>query len=132
MLQANKYRLIAPIFGNKVYETTSLLAGAKKCFEELGDFKTPYFSILDLDTNKVYNFGIPRYINNYNDISELKQDISLLEKRLDKLETPILNVSNIPVKNMGIGESLSRDMELYKQKIQQKGEFDDETSCIVN
>jgi hypothetical protein len=57
-----RYKLVTPYSSEKVYETSSLTKGAKKCYDELKG--SPYyygcnkFIIMDIDDFKKYDFGI--------------------------------------------------------------------------
>ncbi|AYV84228.1 MAG: hypothetical protein Hyperionvirus20_6 [Hyperionvirus sp.] len=59
----NKYQLIHPIVGTKVYQSKSVGAGAKKCYQELKSFNyinSGYFGVLNVDTGETYQFQINR------------------------------------------------------------------------
>lgn len=56
-----KYQLVYPVIGTRVYQTTSLKKGAKKCYEELKSLEninTSYFTVLNIDTYETYKFQI--------------------------------------------------------------------------
>lgn len=106
--QTRRYKLVNPYSSEKVYETSSLTKGAKKCYEELKG--SPYyygcnkFTIMDIDDFKKYDFGInnknvaqqggyltqPAHSGGYNfnkPFDEEKQDN--LEEKLDELKREI-------------------------------------------
>lgn len=101
------YRLVKPYQSDKVYESSSIMHGAGKCYKELKKTKsnTLEFSIMDVNTNQLYDFKVspsPKMIlhknpdellptqqtqeggNNY--INELKNKIKDLTLRIEKLE----------------------------------------------
>jgi len=56
-----RYQLIKPIISDKIYETSSLIKGAKKCYNEvksakIGGAKT--FTVRDIDSQQTYIFKI--------------------------------------------------------------------------
>lgn len=55
-----RYQLIEPYVGQKVYESSSLKKGAKKCYDELkiSGKKTSHFTIMDIESYQKYTFGI--------------------------------------------------------------------------
>jgi len=106
------YRLVKPFQSDKVYESSSIMHGAGKCYKELKktNSNTPEFSIMDINSNQIYEFKVspsPQMIlkknpdellNNAqllnqenqnggnNDINELKNKITELTSRIEKLE----------------------------------------------
>jgi len=101
------YRLVKPYQSDKVYESSSIMHGAGKCYKELKktNLNTQEFSIIDINTNQLYDFKVsssPNMIfhknpdellqtqenqnggNNY--INELKNKITELTLRIEKLE----------------------------------------------
>ena len=61
MDNTHRYQLIAPVHGDKIYQTTSLNKGAKKCFEELkgcGKNNFNSFTVMNLDNYETYKFAI--------------------------------------------------------------------------
>ena len=60
----HRFRLISPIVGNKIYVTSSLKHGAKKCSTELNKNKYTEFSIIDIDTFHTYKFVINKKKHN--------------------------------------------------------------------
>jgi hypothetical protein len=105
----HRYRLIAPIVGNKIYMTSSLKHGAKKCFQEINVIKNkfPEFAILNIDTYETFRFKVNHkktktqnitigsqngdefnYLATLNSqIAELKQQIHILETKFDNNAT---------------------------------------------
>jgi hypothetical protein len=109
------YRLVKPYQSDKVYESSSIMHGAGKCYKELKktNSNTPEFSIMDINTNHIYDFKVspsPKMIfnknpdellktqqnqeggndlndiNDINKINELKNIITDLRSRIEKLE----------------------------------------------
>ena len=54
------YRLVKPYQSDKVYESSSIMHGAGKCYKELKNTNThtPDFSIMDINTNQIYDFKV--------------------------------------------------------------------------
>jgi hypothetical protein len=91
------YKLVKPFESNNVYKASSLISGAGKCFKEVlrAMPETKQFSILDINTNDIFDFNvnpppISRELISPNvglqDIKELRDKITNLEERLQKLE----------------------------------------------
>lgn len=65
--ERKRYQLVYPYDGKKVYETSSLNKGAKRCYEELK--KTSHyqaadkFTIMDIDNFKKYEFAIKKPVH---------------------------------------------------------------------
>ena len=71
------YRLVKPYQSDKVYESSSIMHGAGKCYKELKktNSNTPEFSIMDINTNQIYDFKVsssPKMIFNKNPDELLK------------------------------------------------------------
>lgn len=96
----HRFRLISPIVGNKIYVTSSLKHGAKKCSTELNKNKYTEFSIIDIDTFHTYKFVINKKKTQCNnhinspDSSNVENKINLLENRLTIVENRINELSN--------------------------------------
>jgi len=97
MQQDYYYKLIKPFESNNVYKASSLLSGAGKCFKEAlrAVPETQQFSILDINTNDIFDFNInPPPISRelispnvgLQDIKELRDKIATLEERINRLE----------------------------------------------
>jgi hypothetical protein len=61
MNKHNRFQLISPIIGNKIYQSSSFNKGAKKCYDELkgcgkNDFND--FTIMNLDNYETFKFAI--------------------------------------------------------------------------
>jgi hypothetical protein len=57
----NRYQLTKPFLSDKVYESSSVLKSAKKCYQEVKKAKLPNiktFTIKDIDSNKSFIFQI--------------------------------------------------------------------------
>jgi hypothetical protein len=114
----NIYRLVKPYQSNKVYEATTFMRGANKCYHELqkNNVKCDMFTILNINDNSLYDFNIknkPQMIlqekqnindngvqellnNNIQDggnkdnITQLKLQIKSLEDRIKILESKFI------------------------------------------
>ena len=56
-----RYQLIKPIISDKIYETSSLMKGAKKCYSEVKTAKiigSKTFTMRDIDSQETYIFKI--------------------------------------------------------------------------
>ena len=60
----NGYRLIYPYNSENVYVETDVMKAADKCYGEIKNRKVVMFSIMNIDTNNVYNFEIPKNKDN--------------------------------------------------------------------
>jgi len=58
----NRYRLIYPYDSNNVYVETNVMKAADKCYSEMkkNDKNNPHFCMMNIDTNNIYNFEIPK------------------------------------------------------------------------
>lgn len=56
----NRYQLIKPIVSDKIYETSSLMKGAKKCYGEVKNSRisAQTFTIKNINSNEIYTFKI--------------------------------------------------------------------------
>jgi len=57
----NRYQLIRPIISNKIYESSSMIKSAKKCYQEVKNAKivgATTFTIKDIDSHKTFTFQI--------------------------------------------------------------------------
>lgn len=99
----HRFRLISPMVGNKIYSTTSLKHGAKKCLNELNSDTKKYdsFAMLDVDTYETYKFKLnyhPKNMRQHNlpnskpfQILEGGADIY---RKLSDITTRLSNVEN--------------------------------------
>jgi hypothetical protein len=117
-----KYQLIHPIVGTRVYQTTSLKRGAKKCYEELkslNNINSPSFTVLNVDTYETFKFRIDSTKVNgalagsngaksidQEGIDELRKTIGDLHARVKKLED-----QSKPLK---LTEGVIRDLPVLK------------------
>lgn len=107
------YRLIKPYQSNKVYESTSIMHGAGKCYKELKNknISCNSFSIIDINSNNIYDFKLNKD-NNYNElllnkteqkggnlnssnVLELKTQIEHLNDRVKLLEDKLLQLHKL-------------------------------------
>lgn len=113
-----RYQLIKPIISDKIYETQSLMKGAKKCYNEVKNARLPNaktFTMKDIDTHENYIFKInnpyvpplqtggspPKHENddekieslipqqNSGKIIKMEDDIKLLESRITIVENTV-------------------------------------------
>lgn len=111
-MSKNLYRLVKPYQSDKVYESTTLMHGAGKCYKEIKktNTNTTDFSIMDINSNQIYDFKIspspkmelrknPDELLNQNlnenfnqnggtqnEIQELKNKMQEILMRIEKLE----------------------------------------------
>jgi hypothetical protein len=76
-----RYQLISPVVGNKIYQTSTAKKGAKKCYHELkgyGPIRDTEFSVLNLDSYETYKFKIDKLYSQRggNDGEEVHDDPS--------------------------------------------------------
>ena len=60
----NRYRLIYPYDSSNVYVETNVMKAADKCYSEMkhNDKDNPNFCMMNIDTNKIHNFEIPKRV----------------------------------------------------------------------
>ena len=102
-----RFQLIKPFIGEKVYETSSLKKGAKKCYQEFKQSqnnKTNEFSVLNIDTHETYRYKV----NHNQDGGNLPNDKKIieLEKRISALEQKFISQS---AQNGGYSTNASQD-----------------------
>jgi hypothetical protein len=101
-MSKNIYRLIKPYQSNKVYEASTVMHGAGKCYKELkkANINSDIFSIMDINLNTVYDFNInpknkmilekdPNELLNQNggdELFQIKNEIEQIKNRLTTLE----------------------------------------------
>jgi hypothetical protein len=99
----NVYRLIKPYQSDKVYEASTTLHGAGKCYRELkkNNVNCDSFTIMNLDDNSMYDFKInekPNMIlkdDNTNKVNELLNGGGNIDnKDIDELKILINDLSN--------------------------------------
>jgi hypothetical protein len=102
-MSKNLYRLVKPYESNKVYEASSIMHGAGKCYKEIKKTNTITndFSILDINTNNIYEFKInptqqmllkknPDELLNKNiQNGGNKIDLENLQKQINELNTKV-------------------------------------------
>ena len=90
----HKYQLIHPVVGTKAYYTTTLMKGAKQCFEELKtlNINATQFSVLDHETYEVYKFEIDNPLtlkkteHGNNVMHDICNQLSILQLKVDNIE----------------------------------------------
>lgn len=90
----HRFRLISPIVGNKIYVTSSLKHGAKKCSTELNKNKYNEFSIIDIDTFHTYRFVINKKKTQCEDYIIKNPDSSNIENKINQLENRLTIAEN--------------------------------------
>jgi hypothetical protein len=121
----NRFQLISPIVGDKIYQTSSIKRGAKKCFEELkgcgkNDFNE--FTIMNLDNFETYKFGINNKSSQLGgDPTKAQQAskepaVQLEDDKIPKLEKAIVSLNDkISLLQQQIDE-LSSSIKKYKKE----------------
>lgn len=139
-----RYQLIKPILSEKIYESSSMLKGAKKCYKEVKNYKIPNadsFTIRDIDTNKTFVFKIHHpYIpsqlggelKNGQEGQQVKEgDLETLvqpqnDEKIAKIEENIKNLES----RIGIVENtVVNAIDKYNEKNIQNGNNGDE--CVI-
>ncbi len=96
----NIYRLIKPYQSNKVYEASSIIHGAGKCYKELkkSGIASESFSIINITDNSAHNFNIKQtdkmiikkdpteLLNGGDELTRIKYEIEQLKNRISSLE----------------------------------------------
>lgn len=103
MNNKNIYRLIKPYQSNKVYEASTVMHGAGKCYKELKNTNVncDSFSIMDINLNNVYTFNVnqtqkmilkkdPSELLNQNGGDEILQ----IRNDIDKIRNDIIQIKN--------------------------------------
>lgn len=106
-MSKNLYRLVKPYESNKVYEASSIMHGAGKCYKEIKKTNTITndFSMIDINSNNIYEFKInptqqmllkkdPNELLNNNQDGGNKIDLEKIQKQINEL--------NIKVKELEI------------------------------
>ena len=111
-MNKNLYRLVKPYESNKVYEATSVMHGAGKCYKEIKKTNTitNEFSMIDINSNNIYEFKInptqqmllkkdPNELLSFNklnqdggdkiDLVKIQQQIKELDTKVKELEIKI-------------------------------------------
>lgn len=156
----NKYQLVYPVKGTKIYQSNSLNKGARKCFNDLKlleNFDSPFFKIINIDTGEAYLFKINKKANNsknngiidldlsknsqesvqsikYNNdnFNDIKSMIKNLNIKINKLEDRIDEIS-LNIKNNGTANNLTEPkFNMDKIKINDINHIDMDKDNINN
>lgn len=104
-MSKNIYRLVKPYQSNKVYEASTVMHGAGKCYRELkkSNVVCNSFSIMDINLNSIYDFNIK------------PKDVMILKKDPSEL----LNKNNSEINQIGGDElfQIKNDIEQLKNRI---------------
>ena len=93
-----RFQLIKPVISDNIHEATSLLKGAKKCYNELKlSHATNYdeFSIYDIDSKQIHRFKI--HCNNNNALQPTipkENEDNVTHKQIDNVIEKIDNIGN--------------------------------------
>lgn len=110
------YRLIKPYQSDKVYESSSIMHGAGKCYKEIikSNSNTPEFSIMEINSNQIYDFKVspsPKM--------EFRSNNNLEPNRVsDEL---LLNQQNFNQQNFNPQNFNQLNQQNFNQLNQQKG-----------
>jgi hypothetical protein len=96
----NLYKVILPFNSHIVHSSKSINDGASKCYKEIKKQMggVDLFSIMNINSNKVYNFQTKSnkknqnggFLSNLNEIKTMNDSIKILESRIISLE----NITN--------------------------------------
>lgn len=101
-MSKNLYRLVKPYESNKVYEASSIMHGAGKCYKEIKKTNTITndFSMIDINSNNIYEFKInptqqmllkkdPNELLNNNQDGGNKIDLEKIQQQINELNTKV-------------------------------------------
>jgi len=106
-MDKNIYRLVKPYQSKKVYEASTFMHGANKCYKELkkNNVNCDSFTIMNMNDNSLYNFNMnkkPTMLLEHNDPSQLLNinqsggsggdELLLLKNKIKELEDRIINL----------------------------------------
>jgi len=107
-----KFRLVHPIIGTNIYQTSSVHKGVKKCYSELkllDNLDISYFSVQNIDTNETYTYKVNNKRHEIiNTIKHIQNDINNINARIDSIENKFekksnsnsnYNIDDIPIHN---------------------------------
>ena len=106
-MNKNIYRLIKPYQSNKVYEASTFMHGANKCYRELqkNNVKCDMFTVLNINDNSMYDFNIK------DKPQMLLQEKNIDENKINEIQE-LLNNTQI-----GGGDVINTDIVELKNKI---------------
>lgn len=136
-----KYQLIHPVVGTRAYQTTSLKKGARKCYEELkslNNINTSQFTILNIDTYKIYKFQIDatninktQYGGNSKDKGDIIKKIDLIEDAVNKLNSRVQKLENDGINNINNNDDYNVN-NINKNNNKNNNDIDNNISIINN
>jgi hypothetical protein len=110
-MSKNLYRLVKPYESNKVYEASSIMHGAGKCYKEIKKTNTitNEFSMIDINSNNIYEFKInpsqqmllkknPDELLSFNKLNQNGGDKQLIEKLQKQINELNIKVKEIEIK----------------------------------
>ncbi len=104
-MNCNKYQLLYPNVGSKIYKTKSFDKAIARCYQELKDSisfnnSVEKFVVLNIDTNEIYTFKIKsktKIHNNFDNLLVVNQQINIpIEQQNVPLEPQIIKTQDEP------------------------------------
>ena len=117
------YRLVKPYQSNKVYEASTFMHGANKCYRELhkNNVKCNSFTILNINDNLIYEFNIkkkPQMILQEKNIHDNGYELSINNSKSTKLsKTNFVGIQEL-LNNTQIGGENVINNDIVKLKNQ--------------
>ncbi|AYV81260.1 MAG: hypothetical protein Harvfovirus23_12 [Harvfovirus sp.] len=135
-----KYQLVHPIVGTKIYQSKSFNSAAKKCYCELkaSRIDSSYFTILNIDTSKTYQFEIDRGARAEGSMDMIIASIKDLNVRVERLENAkqpeelVANVAKIGNSDQALAEAIeanSRRVKVTQKQIDENQLVPNEQLC---
>ena len=135
----NLYKVILPFNSHLVHSSSSINGGASKCYKEIKNQTggVDLFSIMNINSNKVYNFQTKSnnnlnknnsmninnsnqnggFLSNLNEIRSMNEQIKMLESRIISLENISNKIAHQPTMEGGLNKE---ELEIKENKIENK------------
>ena len=147
-----RYQLIKPIMSDKLYDATSLMKGAKKCYNEVKQSRienAETFTIRNIDTKEIYTFKIhhpyvaPLKLSGGNDQSQIvlpdggvkmnTNNTNVNNDRMITLEKKVEIVeSKIDVLNKSLEQKIGAvNNVITEQNVKLTKYMEDNSGCVI-
>ena len=144
----NLYKVILPFNSHLVHSSSSINGGASKCYKEIKNQTggVDLFSIMNINSNKVYNFQTKSnnnlnnfnknsnntmninnsnqnggFLSNLNEIRSMNEQIKILESRIISLENISNKFAHHPMMEGGL---IKEKIEIKENKIESRSELE--------
>ncbi len=143
----NLYKVILPFNSHMVHSSSSINGGASKCYKEIKNQTggVDLFSIMNINTNKVYNFQTKSnnnlnknsnqnggFLSNLNEIRSMNEQIKMLESRIISLENISNKFAHQTTMEGGLNkEEFKEEIEIKENKIESRFDLESKQKKLI-